>query len=216
MALTQKQKEFYQYIVDYFKEHGHAPTQKEMKDHFALKSFGSVQKYLQYLIKEGLLESNWNERRGIVVNSNHSPASKTISDSFYEHDLITLPMLGDIAAGKPIEAIEQVAEKITFPKALFPKFQAHEKYFALTVKGDSMIHSGILSGDLVIIKHQKVARNNEIVAAMINDDVTLKSFKHEGKSVQLISSNPKYAPIHVDENHNFELLGILVGLIRTY
>lgn len=215
MALTQKQKEFYQYIVDYFNKHGHAPTQKEMKDHFELKSFGSVQKYLQYLIKEGLLESNWNERRGIVVNQAQA-TQKLPSGSYYDNELITLPMLGDIAAGKPIEAIEQVAEKITFPKTLFPKFQAHEKYFALTVKGDSMINAGILNGDLVIIKHQKVARNNEIVAAMINDDVTLKNFKHEGKSVQLISSNPKYAPIQVDETHNFELLGILVGLIRTY
>lgn len=215
MALTQKQKEFYQYIVDYFKQYGHAPTQKEMKDHFELKSFGSVQKYLQYLIKEGLLESNWNERRGIVVNEVQN-TSQTLSQSYYDHDLITLPMLGEIAAGKPIEAIEQVAEKITFPKTLFPKFQAHEKYFALTVKGDSMINAGILSGDLVIIKHQKVARNNEIVAAMINDDVTLKNFKHEGKTVQLISSNPKYSPIQVDESHNFEILGVLVGLIRTY
>jgi SOS regulatory protein LexA len=186
-----------------------------MKDHFELKSFGSVQKYLQYLIKEGLLESNWNERRGIVVNEVQN-TSQTLSQSYYDHDLITLPMLGEIAAGKPIEAIEQVAEKITFPKTLFPKFQAHEKYFALTVKGDSMINAGILSGDLVIIKHQKVARNNEIVAAMINDDVTLKNFKHEGKTVQLISSNPKYSPIQVDESHNFELLGVLVGLIRTY
>ncbi len=211
MGITKKQKEFYDYIVQYFEMHGHAPTQKEMRDHFELKSFGSVQKYLQYLIKEGLLESNWNERRGIQLQH-----QALIKEVHHHDDFISLPLLGDIAAGVPIEALEKDAEKVTISKALFPHFKVHEKYFALSVKGDSMINAGILDGDIVIIKNQKTAHNNQIVAAKINDEVTLKSFKNEKNQISLIASNPNYRPILINEESDFSILGILVGLVRTY
>ncbi len=211
MALTKKQKEFYDYIASYIEKNGHAPTQKEIKDHFELKSFGSVQKYLQYLIQEGLLETNWNERRGIQLHSKNEA-----NLNFTQNDFITLPLLGEIAAGIPIEAIEKNAEKITFSKALFPRFKDHEKYFALSVKGDSMVNAGILEGDLVIIRHQKTANNNEIVAAMIDSEVTLKNFKKDKGQISLIAQNPKYSPIVVSEDSAFSILGILVGLVRTY
>lgn len=235
MALTPKQKEFYQYIVSYHETHGHAPTQKEIKEHFALKSFGSVQKYLQYLIKEGLLEANWNERRGIQLQEHKllkevkKDVHQTLQNyqDFYQeyhqkeyqkehNESITLPLLGDIAAGVPIEAIENAAEKITVPKSLFPMLKPHERYFALTVKGDSMINSGIIEGDVVIIKHQKTAHPKDIVAAQIDNEVTLKTFSKEKDRVALIASNPKYAPIIVDGTRPFDILGILVGLVRAY
>lgn len=227
MALTPKQKEFYHYIVNYHETHGHAPTQKEIKEHFGLKSFGSVQKYLQYLIKEGLLEANWNERRGIQLQEHKllKEVKKDVHQSLqsyqdfyqeYHEESISLPLLGDIAAGVPIEAIENAAEKITVPKSLFPMLKPHERYFALTVKGDSMINSGIIEGDVVIIKHQKTASSKDIVAAQIDNEVTLKTFSKEKDHVALIASNPKYAPIVVDGTRPFDILGILVGLVRAY
>lgn len=227
MALTPKQKEFYHYIVNYHETHGHAPTQKEIKEHFGLKSFGSVQKYLQYLIKEGLLEANWNERRGIQLQEHKllKEVKKDVHQSlqnyqeFYQEyhvESITLPLLGDIAAGVPIEAIENAAEKITVPKSLFPMLKPHERYFALTVKGDSMINSGIIEGDVVIIRHQKMANSRDIIAAQIDNEVTLKTFSKEKDHVALIASNPKYSPIIVDGTRPFDILGILVGLVRAY
>lgn len=233
MGLTAKQKDFYQYIVSYFEEKGHAPTQKEIKEHFGLKSFGSVQKYIQYLIKEGLLESNWNERRGIQLQDHRllKETKKVIKDhgldqlneinihknysSVYD-DMVTMPLLGDIAAGVPIEAIEKESEKISLPKALFPMLKSHEKYFALTVKGDSMTGSGILQGDIVIIRQQNTAHSKEIVAAQIDDEVTLKTFSKQNNHISLIASNPAYAPIIVDGLKPFKILGILVGLVRNY
>lgn len=230
MSLTPKQKEFYHYIVKYHENHGHAPTQKEIKDYFNLKSFGSVQKYLQYLTKEGLLEANWNERRGIqlqehkllkevkkeIQNNLLSVPSPFEDNHFHDEDSITLSLLGDIAAGNPIEAIENASEKITLSKTLFPMLKNHDRYFALRVKGDSMINSGIIEGDLVIIKHQKTAHSKQIIAAQIDNEVTLKTFSKEKKHIALIASNPKYAPIIVDESNTFDILGILIGLVRAY
>ena len=220
MALTPKQKEFYQYIVEYHDHYGHAPTQKEIKDHFGLKSFGSVQKYLQYLIKEGLLEANWNERRGIQLQDHKllkEIKKDTLQSSHNQYeDSITLPLLGNIAAGVPIEAIELASEKITLPKSLFPMLKKHERYFALTVKGDSMINSGIIEGDVVIIKHQKTANPKDIIAAKVDEEVTLKTLSKEKDHVALLASNPKYSPIILDGSKHFDILGILVGLVRSY
>ncbi len=221
MSLTPKQKDFYLYIVKYQETHGHAPTQKEIKEHFNLKSFGSVQKYLQYLTKEGLLEASWNERRGIQLQDHKllKIAKKEIHQDelpILNEDFITLPLLGNIAAGVPIEAIEQFADKITLPKSLFPTLKPHDSYFALTVKGDSMINSGIVEGDVVIIKHQKTAHSKQIIAAQIDNEVTLKTFSKEKDHVALIASNPKYAPIVLDGDKSFNILGILVGLCRSY
>jgi len=209
MGLTKKQKEFYDYISNYIKEHGHSPTQKEMKDHFNLKSFGSVQKYLQYLEKEGLLAGHWNQRRSIEVKA----PSHHIQD---EHDEI--PLLGMVAAGNPIEAIEHITNKISVPRHFL---KGAFQYFALTVKGDSMIEAGILENDVVICRSTNDARNGQIVVAVINGEATLKTLNHQKKKVELLPHNKNYSPIVVDltnpdESFNFKIVGTLVGLLRSY
>lgn len=211
MGLTKKQKEFYDYISNYIKEHGHSPTQKEMKDHFELKSFGSVQKYLQYLEKEGLLQNHWNQRRAIEV----SPVKKQQKSS---EDFDQIPLLGMVAAGNPIEAIENSTNLISVPKYFL---KGGHQYFALTVKGDSMIEAGILEDDVVICRSTNDARNGQIVVAVINGEATLKTLNHQKKKIELIPHNKNYSPIIVDlsnpdESYNFKIVGSLVGLLRSY
>lgn len=204
MAITKKQKEFYDYIVAYNKEHGHSPTQKEIKDHFGLKSFGSVQKYLQYLNKEGLLESQWNQRRSLEIKSE----TQTESDSDQ------IPLLGLVAAGNPIEAIENPTNMISVPKYLL---KGGFRYFALTVKGDSMIDAGILENDVLVCRSTKEARNGQIVVAVVNGEATVKTFSQQKKSIELLPSNKNYSPIVIDENiEDFKVVGNLVGLLRSY
>ncbi len=204
MAITKKQKEFYDYIVSYNKEHGHSPTQKEIKDHFGLKSFGSVQKYLQYLNKEGLIETQFNQRRSLEVKERRNEESDS------EH----IPLLGLVAAGNPIEAIENPTNTISVPRTFL---KGGFKYFALTVKGDSMIEAGILEGDVIVCRSTKEARNGQIVVAVLDGEATVKTFKQEKKSIELLPSNRNYNPIVVDENiSDFKIVGHLVGLLRSY
>lgn len=207
MALTKKQKEVYDYIQAYHDHHGHAPTQNEIKDHFGLKSLGSVQKYLQYLNKEGLLESHWNQRRGVEVKApqNQSP----------ESDSELIPLLGLVAAGNPIEAIENPTNTIAVPRHFL---KGGFQYFALTVKGESMIEAGILEGDVIVCRSTKEARNGQIVVAVIDGEATVKTLSFQNKKrLELLPSNKDFSPIVIDENINdFKIVGTLVGLLRSY
>ncbi len=207
MALTKKQKEVYDYLIAYHDHHGHAPTQNEIKEHFGLKSLGSVQKYLQYLNKEGLLENHWNQRRGVEV--------KNQQNALVENDSEHVPLLGMVAAGNPIEAIENPTNTIAVPKHFL---KGGFRYFALTVKGDSMIDAGILEGDVIVCRSTKEARSGQIVVAVINGDATVKTLSLQNKKrLELLPSNINYSPIIIDESiADFKIVGTLVGLLRSY
>lgn len=199
MALTKKQKQVYDYIISYQDENGIAPTQKEILEYFSLKSFGSVQRYLKYLRDEGLLETDWNARRGIKVKEQR-PENE-------------VPLLGKVAAGNPIEAIEQADTYIQSPMHFL---KGTGPFFALEVQGDSMMNAGILEGDYIICRHQKSANTGEIVVAVIDGEATVKTFNPSADKIELIAENPKYKPIVVTKNQDFNLAGVLVGLVRTY
>ena len=199
--LTKKQKEVYDFIKNYFLHEGLSPTQKEIKEHFGLKSFGSVQKYLKYLQEYGLIENEWNARRGIqLINS------ESLNDGSK-----TLPLLGSIAAGNPIEAIEN-SERIEVPDHLYNPTKTN---FCLTISGDSMIDKGILNNDIVIIEHQKYANEGQIIAAIIDGEATLKIYQKKQNSIRLLPANKNFKPITVT-NQNFSIAGVLVGLFRSY
>lgn len=199
--VTKKQKAVYDYITDYSKLNGIAPTQKEIKEHFNLKSFGSVQRYLNYLKDAGLLANEWNSRRGL----------KTIN-SIHQNQENSIPLLGEIAAGNPIEAIENCENFITVPPTMMRKSGTH---FGLTVNGESMIELGIYHGDLAIIRSQTTAQKGEIVAAIIDGEATLKTYSPQGNKTLLLPANPDFSPIVVTKE-SFRLAGILTGILRTY
>ena len=199
MAITKKQKEVFDYISNYSGEHGFAPTQKEIKEYFGLKSFGSVQRYLKYLVNAGYLESDWNARRGIKITTSNNDN--------------VIPLLGLIAAGNPIEAINNPLNTIKVPPELLKPGGA---YYALTIQGDSMIEEGILGNDIAIIQHQETANQGQIVVGVIDGEATLKRFYNKKNQVELHPANHQMSVIHIDKSQNFQIAGVLVGLIRSY
>lgn len=209
MAITKKQKEVFDYICDYSSQNGYAPTQREIKDHFGFKSFGSVQAYLKYLMSAGYLETDWNARRGITLASSEDTNRKAVSPS----DVQDIPWLGDVAAGIPIEAIENPSETIQVPKTMMTK---DGQYFALSVVGESMIEAGILDGDLIVCRHQSSAENGQVVIALVDGEATLKIIKKTKSSIELIPANSKMKSFIIGPDQDFRIAGILVGLMRSY
>lgn len=206
MALTKKQKEVFDYILSYTHTQGVAPTQKEIKDHFGLKSFGSVQRYLKYLIEAGYIEQDWNAKRGLKIKK---------EESSKDHSSITLPLLGQAAAGNPIEAIENSTETIDIPASLV---RSTHKHFALDIYGDSMIEEGILEGDVIICRQQNVADNGQIVVALVDGEATVKRFYHYSDRIELHPANARLKPFiySQQEAQALRLAGVVVGLFRRY
>jgi len=212
MGITKKQKEVFDYIAEYCHVNGHSPTQKEIKEHFQLKSFGSVQKYIHYLTRAGYLQSeNWNARRGLTPTlektKNASNKTATPVDNNTE-----IPLLGMVAAGNPIEALENPSETIAIPPTMLGKAG---NYFALKVQGDSMIDEGICDADIIICRQQKTAHNGQTVVAVIDGEATVKNYYTKNNTIELHPANAKYSPI-VLSGGDFNLAGVLIGLIRHY
>lgn len=215
MGLTKKQHEVFQYIKSYTKKKGYAPTQREIKDHFGLKSFGSVQRYLKYLKDAGLLANDWNAKRGITLVDESEPQAQTPSQTqgsspYQEYEI---PLLGDVAAGNPIEALENPTEHLSVPPNLIKKAGQH---FALRVQGESMIEDGILDGDYAIIRAENQAKAGQTVVAVIDGEATLKKFFKTKNKVELHPANSSMSPIIVDGSQDLKIVGHLVGLVRLY
>ena len=201
MGITKKQKEVFDYIDRYSQDFGYAPTQKEIKDHFGFKSFGSVQRYIKYLVNAGYLEGDWNARRGL----------KTVSHQ-EDYNIADIPLLGKIAAGNPIEAIENPDETISVPINFI---RSGHKHFALRIEGDSMIEDGILNEDIVVCKYSQTAEQGETIAAVVDGEATLKHFYKHSDHIELRPANSSMSPIKI-VSENFKIAGILVGLVRSY
>jgi repressor LexA len=197
MALTKKQKDVLDFITEFIRESGVSPTQKEIQEHFGFKSLGSVQDYIKYLKDGGYLSSESHSTRGLAPATTNTNAEE-------------IPLLGKIAAGVPIEAIEH-RDTISVPTSLLKK----GTHYALKVQGESMIEEGILSGDIAIIRHQLHADNGQIVVAVVDEETTLKTYFKKSKHIELHPANHKMKPIIID-NKECEIRGILVGLLRTY
>ncbi len=206
MGLTKKQHEVFQYIKSYTLEKGYSPTQKEIKEHFQLKSFGSVQRYLKYLKDAGLLTTDWNAKRGLTLLEEEKKS--TANENEYE-----IPLLGDVAAGNPIEAIENPSETIFIPTYLTPKKGQH---FALRVCGESMIEDGILDGDIAILRQVQAASVGETIVAVVDGEATLKKFYQKKNVIELHPANKTMSPIKVTRDQDCKIVGKLIGLFRQY
>lgn len=194
-TLTPKQKQIFDYIKKYIKKNGISPTFEEISHHIK-KAFSTVHEHVEALIEKKFLTKTNNSTRGIEINKND--------------ELMTIPLKGLIAAGQPIEAIEEY-ETITVPKNLLAKSGEH---FALRVKGNSMIQEGIFDGDNVIIRKQNTAENGETVVALINNnEATLKRFFKEKNKIRLQPANPTFKPIYAK---NVIIQGRVVSVIRNF
>lgn len=212
--LTPKQKQVLEFIQAHQQEKGYAPSQKEIAAKFGFSSLGTVQHYLNQLGELGFLKKEWNARRGLSVSAeNAKPEAPKTEVSLAEVASVrSLPLLGRVAAGRPIEAV-QSPEFLEVPTSLLKKSGDH---FILKVQGDSMIGDGILDGDYVIIRKQDSAENGETVVALIDNEATIKRYQRKSGKVELHAANPAYPTIHVDPERRFRIEGILAGLIRRW
>jgi repressor LexA len=196
--LTKRQAEILAYITDYIAEHNYAPSYREIGQYFGLSSTATIAEHVESLKTKGYLSHEENLARSIQVNKLVAAAE----------GLFAIPLLGSIAAGRPIEAIP-TNETIDIPRDMMGN-----NIYALRVKGDSMIEDGILSGDYVIIEQSRTAKNGEIVVALVErENVTLKRFYKEKDRVRLQPANSAMSPIYV---RNVEIQGKVKGLIRKF
>ncbi len=197
MNLTKRQKEILDFIRGYRSEQGISPTQREIREKFRLSSFGTVQKHLKRLEEKGALSRQWNRSRGI------SPADERPSSR-------AVPLLGLVAAGKPIEPFPD-EETIEVPASLLGKGE----HFVLRVRGDSMVDDGIRDGDYVVVARRPTAQNGQTVVALVRGEATLKRYYSEGTRIRLQPANASMRPLTVDAR-DVTLQGVVTGLIRAY
>jgi repressor LexA len=197
MNLTKRQKEIYDFIRTYRADHGISPTQREIRERFQLSSFGTVQKHLKRLEEKGALSRDWNRSRGIA------PREELLASR-------GVPLLGLVAAGRPIEPFPQ-EESIEVPSTLLGKGD----HYVLRVRGESMIEDGILDGDYVVVARRDRAESGQTVVALVRGEATLKRYYPEGARVRLQPANATMKPLVVD-GRELTIQGVVTGLIRDY
>jgi repressor LexA len=199
--LTKRQTEIFTYIKDFLESSGFAPSYREIAAHFKLSSIATVADHIEALRSKGYLEQEVNQARSLTLT--HPTKHDTP-----ESEWVGVPLFGLIAAGKPIETAI-APETIDIPRDMLGK-----QTYALRVKGESMISDGILSGDYVIIEHTNVAKNGDIVVALLDQStVTLKRFYREEGRIRLQPANPHMSPIYVT---SVTIQGKVKGLIRKF
>ncbi len=204
--LTERQKEILEFIEDYHRRRGLAPTLREICEKFGYSSYGTPYKHLKLLAEKGFLRRDWNQKRGLELLK-PSPSREREPETVRE-----LPFLGLIAAGRPIEAVSG-NEKLQVPEHLLGgRLGSH---YVLRVVGDSMIEEGIHDGDFVVVLSREEAEPGEMVVALIHGEATLKRFYPEGRKVRLQPANPSMKPIRVAAG-DVQVQGIVVGLMRRF
>ncbi|MNJ91393.1 LexA repressor [compost metagenome] len=223
--LTPKEKSVLEYIEHHLMSSGVSPSYQEIKDHFGLASFNSVQNYLKQLTNKGYIANPQNQKRAIQVIHSASAVqeqlqSKQVSTTTgssrtqllqAREEILSLPLLGKVAAGQPIEALTH-DEFIDVPPSMV---RNPSKSFALKVQGESMIEDGIHDGDVILIQKQNSANNGDIIVATVDNEATVKRFYLKSNQVELRPSNSTmksmwFSPDQVD------IRGIVVGLIRKF
>ncbi|MFA5104632.1 MAG: transcriptional repressor LexA [Candidatus Margulisiibacteriota bacterium] len=194
--LTDRQKNIFDYVSDFMGTKGFAPSIREICAQFKIKSTKAVYSHLKALEEKGYIKRDSNARSIEILGRKR---------------VVNLPLVGTVAAGRPILAVENIED--TIPIAWdFAKNMRDG--FILKVRGDSMIDAGINEGDMIIVKPQPQADNGDIVVALIDDEATVKKYFRRRDHVVLQPYNSRYAPIRVD--HDFRLVGKVMGLIRKY
>ncbi len=202
MSLTRRQKEIVDYIAAFIDSRGYSPSIEEIGHHFGFASPNAVFKHLKALEKRGYIRRHSHAARSIELLERAGGGPNA---------LMELPLLGAIAAGTPIEALEN-AETIQVP----PDFTGRGSHYVLRVKGESMIDEHIADGDFVIVREADHADNGDVVVALVDgESATLKRYYREGGRIRLQPANPAMDPIYVDEER-LRIRGVVVGVMRKY
>ncbi len=204
--LTVRQQNIYDFILAFTEEHGYPPSVREIGAAVGLKSPSTVHFHLKGLEEAGMIAKAEGKTRAITVvaRSERAPASQSAPELPADR----VPVVGNVAAGAPILAEEHVEEYLTFDTNGRPG-----EYFALRVRGESMLGAGILPGDLVVVHQQQECRNGEIVVALFEDEATVKTLRRKDGHTWLMPENPDYEPI---DGEHAQLLGRVVAVVRRY
>lgn len=193
--LSNMQKKIYDYIVACVREQGYPPSVREIGEAVGLKSPSTVHFHLKHLEEAGVIEKGAGKGRAITLTTPPIPEDR-------------VPVVGNVAAGSPILAEECIEDYLTFDTG-----GRSEEYFALRVRGESMLNAGILPGDLVVIRRQPTANNGEIVVALIEDEATVKRLSLRNGQIWLMPENDAYTPI---DGSNAQILGKVAAVVRRY
>ena len=193
--LSNMQQKIYEYIVSCIQQQGYPPSVREIGEAVGLKSPSTVHFHLKHLEEAGVIEKGAGKGRAITLKTPPVPEDK-------------VPIVGNVAAGSPILAEECIEDYLTFDTG-----GRSGEYFALSVRGESMLNAGILPGDLVVVQRQQTARNGEIVVAMIEDEATVKTYSKQNGHVWLLPENEAYEPI---DGTYAQILGRVAAVVRRY
>lgn len=193
--LSGMQKRIYEYIASCIQQQGYPPSVREIGEAVGLRSPSTVHFHLKNLEEAGVIEKGAGKGRAITLTAPVVPEDK-------------VPIVGNVAAGSPILAQECIEDYLTFDTG-----GRSGEYFALRVRGESMLNAGILPGDLVVVQQQHTARNGEIVVAMIEDEATVKTYSKQNGHVWLLPENDAYEPI---DGTYATILGKVAAVVRRY
>jgi len=199
-GLTPRQRDILEFIVKSVRDHGYPPTIAEIGDRFGISSTNGVNDHLVALERKGFIERS-SKARSIRV-------TELAAVDFFEDEAGMLPLLGRVAAGQPLMAIENVEGRVPVDAQL-----ARRAAFCLRVTGDSMIEDGILDGDIVVVDQEKVPRKNDIVVALVEGEATVKHFHPEGRIVELRPANKDMRPMRFLAE-DVAVQGVVVALQR--
>jgi len=202
MPLTKRQREILDYLARYIDDKGYAPSFEEIAETMGYASLATVHEHLTNLERKGVIRRSYNESRGLEVVSRDRKQGS-----------VTLPMLGLVAAGMPIEAIDS-GETMTLPEEMLP---ATGQSYVLKVRGSSMVDEHIADGDYIVVHSRSSARNGETVVALVGGShaTVKKMYREKNGRVRLQPANATMDPIYVDES-DVQVQGVVVGVIRKY
>ena len=203
-GLTNRQRQVYEFILSHVENMFRPPTIREIGDQFGMRSTGTVRDNLRALEKKGYIRRKYRSARGIELVQRE--------DASMTSGARRIPVIGSIAAGQPLLAVENLEDHIDIDGRLFGE---GEPVFALNVNGDRMRDAGIYDGDYVFVRKQDTAENGEIVAAIIGDEATVKRYFHEGDRIRLQPANDTMSPIYISpEESEIIIAGKVIGVLR--
>ena len=208
--LTARQQEIWGFLVDYVDRHGYPPTVREIGQAVGLASPSTVHAHLANLERAGLLRRDPTKPRALELVGHRR--TQVIEPVVHEEELPRLPLVGQIAAGSPLLAEENIEDQIAVPEPL-----GRNADFLLRVRGDSMIDAGILDGDTLVVQRRQDAGNGEIVVALVGDDeganeATVKTFYRDGGRIRLQPENAALEPLYPE---HVQILGRVTGVFRS-
>ncbi|MFO7914578.1 MAG: transcriptional repressor LexA [Candidatus Krumholzibacteriales bacterium] len=195
--LTRRQREILDFVEDFSARNGYSPSLREIAEHLGVSAVSTVHEHVRHLVEKGALRKSWNRARSVELAGDTGP--------------VGIPLVGRVAAGRPIEAVE-VPGSIDVP----PDMLGRGETFALQVEGDSMVGDGIFDGDRIIVERRLRVENGALAVVVIDgEEATVKRFYQEGGTVILKPSNPEVPEIRV-EAERVDIRGVVVGLLRHY